>query len=54
MFIVSDENREKEYQHKIKYSSFDDIAGRVQFLAYDSLVKQYEHQVEVSQASVEL
>ena len=54
MFIVSDENREKEYQHKIKYSSFDDIAVRVRFLAYDSLVKQYEHQVEVSQASVEL
>ncbi len=54
MLIVSDANRQKEYEQKIKYSSFSDIAGRVQFLAYDSLVKQYEHEVEVSQAPVTL
>jgi hypothetical protein len=54
MLIVSDANRQKEYEHKIKYSSFRDIAGRVQFLAYDSLAKQHEHAVECSLATVML
>ena len=54
MFIVSDVKRQKEYEQKIKYSSFSDISGRVSFLGYDWLVKQYEHEIEVSQATVAL
>lgn len=54
MLIVSDENREKEFLQKLRYSSFDEIAGRVRFLSYDSLVKQYEHEIEVRHATVTL
>jgi hypothetical protein len=54
MLIVSDASRQKEYAQKIKYSSFRDIAERVQFLDYDSLAKQHERAVECSLASVTL
>jgi hypothetical protein len=54
MLIVSDMNRQKEYAQKIKYSSFNDIAGRVRFLAYDRLVKQYEYAVEASRQEMVL
>jgi len=54
MLIVSDANRQKEYAQKIRYSSFRDIAGRVQFLSYDSLAKQHEQAVECSLATVML
>ena len=46
MFIVADSNRRAEFEHKRKYQAFSDIASRVKFLAYDSLVKQYENEVE--------
>jgi len=54
MLIVSDSNREKECQQKLKASPFGDIAGRVKFLSYDSLAKQHENAVETSQSLVML
>ncbi|HVU08916.1 MAG TPA: hypothetical protein VHG89_10270 [Verrucomicrobiae bacterium] len=45
MFIVSNPARRKEFEAKLKYSSFRDIAKRVDFLTYDSLVEQYERTV---------
>jgi len=49
MFIVSSGKRRKEFESKIHYSSFRDIANRVSFLGFDWLVKEYEHMVEASQ-----
>ena len=49
MFIVSSDARRKEFEHKIAYTSFRDIAGRPKFLTYDWLVKEYEHTIESSQ-----
>ena len=54
MLIVSDSNREKEYQQKLKASPFADINGRVKFLSYDSLAKQHEKEIEASQGVVTL
>ncbi|MCO5051949.1 MAG: hypothetical protein M9920_06575 [Verrucomicrobiae bacterium] len=54
MFIVADQQRRKEFESKLRYSSFCDINGRVKFLSYDWLVKQYEHAVEASQQEVTL
>lgn len=54
MFIVSDRQRKKEFESKIRYSSFCDISGRVKFLSFDWLVKQYEHAVEASQQETTL
>ena len=54
MVIVSNTKRRKEYESKIKYSSFRDIAGRAKFLSFDWLVKEYEHTVEASGAEVTL
>ena len=48
MFIVADANRKAEFEHKRKYRAFSDISNRVQFLSYNSLVKQYENEVENS------
>lgn len=42
MFIVAGKNRKLKYENKIKYSSFKQIAGRIKFLDYESLSKQYE------------
>ena len=46
MFIVADTNRRAEFEQKRKYQAFRDISNRVCFLAYNSLVKQYENEVE--------
>ena len=54
MFIVSNQQRKKEFESKIRYSSFHDINGRVKFLSFDWLVKQYEHAVEASQQEAAL
>jgi len=43
MFIVADKGRRAEYEMKIVRSSFADIKGRVKFLDYESVVKQYEY-----------
>ncbi len=42
MYIVADKNRRAEFEQKRKYTAFEDIGNRVQFLDYESLVKQYE------------
>ncbi len=54
MLIVADKKRKNEYKQKIEYSSFKDINQRVKFLAYDSLVKQYEFYLEKSNFEVTL
>jgi hypothetical protein len=48
MLIVSHTKRRPEFETKIKYSAFCDIAGRVKFLSFDSLVEQYEQAVAAS------
>jgi hypothetical protein len=42
MIIVTDDNRKREFLHKIQSSVFTEISKRVDFLGYESLVKQYE------------
>jgi hypothetical protein len=42
MIIVTDDNRKREFLQKIRSSVFAEVAKRVDFLGYDSLVKQYE------------
>lgn len=51
MFIVADKNRRSEFEQKLKYTAFEDIADRVKFLDYESVVKQYE--IEIVRASQE-
>jgi hypothetical protein len=45
MVIVADDNRRAEFEQRVQYSAFDAIKGRVNFLGYNSLVKQYEYEV---------
>lgn len=45
MFIVADENRKAEFEQKRKYKAFEEISSRVNFLTYESLVKQYESEI---------
>jgi hypothetical protein len=54
MLIVSNSARRKEFEGKLKYSSFRDIAGRVGLLTYDSLVEQYERTVAASKTEIVL
>jgi hypothetical protein len=54
MVIVSDVKRRKEFENKVGYTSFRDITGRVTFLPYDWLVKEYEHTVAAGRAEVTL
>jgi hypothetical protein len=54
MLIVSNSARRKEFEGKLKYSSFRDIAGRVGLLTYDSLVEQYERTVAASKIEIVL
>ena len=42
MIIVTGDLRKREFVHKIQSSVFAEIAKRVNFLGYESLVKQYE------------
>lgn len=50
MFIVADKNRRREFEAKLKYKSFEDVANRVKFVDYESLAKQYELEaIRVSQ-----
>lgn len=48
MVIVADNHRRAEYEHKLAYRMFDELreVGRVNFLSYDDLEKQYVHEVE--------
>ena len=45
MIIVADGNRRAEFEQKMDRKPFDEIRDRVKFLDYDTLVKQYEHEV---------
>jgi hypothetical protein len=45
MVIVADEIRRDEFERKLGYSVFDEIRGRVNFLGYNALVKQYEYEL---------
>lgn len=45
MVIVADESRQREFEHKLAYRAFAEIKGRVNFLGYNALVKQYEYEV---------
>jgi hypothetical protein len=49
MIIVADENRQAEYKQKVSLSVLAEIQGRVKFLSYTTLVRQFES--EVFQAS---
>jgi hypothetical protein len=42
MVIVADDNRKREFSQKIQSFVFTDISKRVNFLGYESLLKQYE------------
>lgn len=46
MYIVADKIRQNEYIKKIKYSVFKDVSSRVNFLNYESLIKQYEQIIQ--------
>ena len=54
MVIVSSPARRKEFESKLKYSSFRDISKRVCFLGFDSLVEQYQRTVIISKQEVVL
>jgi hypothetical protein len=54
MFIVSNSARRKEFDSKLKYSSFRDISKRVDFVTYDSLVEQYERAIAASKMEIVL
>ncbi len=54
MVIVSDVTRRGEFDSRIKYSAFCDIAKRVNFLSYEQLVKDYEYEVETSSSGFRL
>ncbi len=45
MVIVADEHRLNEYKQKLSRTAFDAIKNRVNFLDYQALVKDYEHEV---------
>lgn len=48
MVIVADVARKREYENKIKYSSFKNLANdnRLKFLDYEALNKQYENLIQ--------
>jgi hypothetical protein len=54
MVIVSDATRRGEFDSRIKFSAFRDIAKRVNFLSYEQLVKDYEYEVETSSSEFRL
>lgn len=41
-YIVADQKREKEFNHKMKYHAFESFKDQILFLSYEQLVKQYE------------
>jgi hypothetical protein len=54
MLIVSDANRRGEFDAKIKFSAFRDIAKRVDFLPCERLVKEYEYEIETGSSDFKL
>lgn len=47
MVIVADGKRETEFDSKLHETAFRDIVQRVNFLSYESLVEQYEHEIRI-------
>ncbi len=45
MVIVSHEKRQGEFNQKMQYGAFREINRRVNFLGYETLVKQYEYEL---------
>jgi hypothetical protein len=45
MVIVAHKSRKAEYDQKINYRAISEISSRVNFLDYETLVKQYEYEV---------
>lgn len=45
MVIVADSRRRPEFEEKIRLAALELLRGRVAFLGYDTLVKQYEYEV---------
>ncbi len=54
MVIVADGLRKNDYERKILYSAFKDIADRIRFLNYEGLNKQYEQILEQQNFSMML
>lgn len=46
MLIVADKSRKKDFDNKIGFSAFREIAGKVGFVDYETLNKQYEREIE--------
>jgi hypothetical protein len=42
MIIVADEHRQPEFEKKLKLNALANLTGRVRFLSYSTLVRQYE------------
>jgi len=49
MMIVSSGARRQEYEAKRDYPAFQEIKGRLRFLDYDALARDYERALEESQ-----
>jgi len=45
MVIVANKKRDREFDGKVSFGAFQSIKGRVKFLSYDMLVKQYEYEI---------
>lgn len=54
MVIVSDGKRRREFDRKLKFDAFRNIAPRLKFLPYERLVKDYEYEMERSRAEFTL
>ncbi len=52
--IVADKRRRNEYETKLSNSVFKEIKPRVNFLEYESLIKQYERLLELETVEVVL
>jgi hypothetical protein len=52
MLIIADKNTEDQFKKQRNFSALKDIKSRVQFLDYESLIKQYERIIETVHFSV--
>ena len=54
MVIVSDTVRRSEFDSRLKFTAFRDIARRVNFLSCEQLVKDYEYEVQTGSSGFRL
>lgn len=54
MVIVSHKRRQSEFATKKKLTAFRDIADRTDFLSFDALAREYEHEVQASRSGFKL